>query len=207
MNIEWKDLIVFDVDWVIIDTVPLMINGVRQICEQMNLWKSEAFYREHASNPHLAKFLFPDSPEMQKESERIYFESFEEDTHIPELIDWSLETLSELSNEKLIALFSSKIKKDIDRAMKHHSIYEFINSTIGRQCVSKNKPHPEWLFLLMEQYKLTADKVIMIWDSESDYVAAKWANVDFLGVNSWVFTKKDWDDRWIDNVESIKDFI
>ena len=206
--IKWKSLVVFDVDWVILDTAPKMIEGVKQVCIQMWLNKDESFYREHASNSKLPEFLFPNDINKQKQAEEIYLSTFDESDDTPSLIEWVPEVLDKiLSLDKKIAFLSWKIKADIDRAMTEHGLIDIASHIYWRNCLNNLKPHPEWLIKLMELTNLRSNKLVMIWDDIRDMQCAENAKVDFIWVDSWVNTPDKWDELDSIHISSVKGLI
>jgi beta-phosphoglucomutase-like phosphatase (HAD superfamily) len=208
MHLEQKEIITFDVDGVLLDTVSKMIKWVKKVCDEMWIESNSEFHKKHASNPKLPQFLLPDSIEKQIKAEKIYTDFMDESNYIPDLIKWTEETFKQIKeNNKEIALCSSKMKWDIDRIMKHYWLSKFIDMTIWKDCVSFNKPDPEWLIRIMKYFWKSKDDLIMLWDSHSDYWASKNAEIDFLWVNSWVYSWKEWDKLWVENINSIKDLL
>ena len=208
MYLEDKEIITFDFDGVITDSVSRMVEWVKKVCDEMWIYADNDFYKKHASNPNLPQLLFPDSISKQEQAKKIYVDFMDESNFIPELIKWTKDIFSQIKEDnKNIAFFSSKMKDDIDKIMLHYWLEKFVDLTIWKNCVSKNKPNPEWFKIIMKFFWKSKNDLIMLWDSQSDYNAAINWKIDFLWVNTWVLSKEDWQKLWVKNINSIKKLL
>jgi len=208
MYLEGKEIITFDFDGVITDSVSRMIEWVKKVCVEMWIDADNDFYKKHASNPNLPQLLFPYSILKQEQAKKIYVDFMDESNFIPELIEWTKDIFSQIKEDnKNIAFFSSKMKDDIDKIMLHYWLEEFVDLTIWKNCVNKNKPNPEWFKIIMKHFWKNEDDLIMLWDSQSDYDASINWKIDFLWVNTWVLSKEDWKKLWVKNIDSIKSLL
>ncbi len=96
-----------------------------------------------------------------------------------ELYPGALEVLSYFKKiHKKTALITSSPHANIHDVLKHYDMLELFDVIIAADDVANHKPHPEPLLKALDVLGGTADKALMIGDSDKDLGAAQNAGVD-----------------------------
>ncbi len=199
-----KKLFVFDVDWVIIDSVDIYKDAVKFVCEELWYPQLNSQYAELAKDIHYEKRIFPwDLIKHANKLFKDYVNEVEEPENFP-LFPWCEDLLNVLSSYwKDIAFFSSKSKDWLDSVLSYNWIDSQANIIVSRDCVAHHKPSPEGLFLIHSKLWIDINDTIMFWDADVDLQAAKSAGIDFVGVNTGTNTSLDWEKQWVTHIASI----
>jgi len=191
MNIEKFELLVFDWDGTLIDSIERIVTSLqyasREVCgfhlgEDMarsviGLGLHEAIERLH---PEL------DAVTIESVADA-YRQNFLYDSKVPELLfDGVEDMLKQLTADKYtLAVATGKSRSGLDRAMQKHKLGRYFVTT---RCAGENrsKPHPEMLNSILHQLDTHANDAVMIGDSEHDMMMAGNAGVKAIGVTHGV---------------------
>ncbi len=95
------------------------------------------------------------------------------------------ETLKTIKDHGIIqAVVSSKLRKQYEIDVVGNNLHVFMETAVLADDTKKHKPHPDPLLLCLERLGLSAEDVLYVGDSPSDYVAACRAGMDF-GYAKW----------------------
>jgi len=90
-----------------------------------------------------------------------------------------------------IAVVSSNPKQLVVKILKEKSLYEYVDVIIGQDEVSRGKPHPEPILLVLSKLKVKPEEAVVIGDSTYDVQAARAAGVIAIGVCTGISTAKE----------------
>lgn len=198
------DYIVFDFDWTIVDSVPVIKKTVSVILERNGIFscndkivdaiwlKTELMFEKITNQPEMNNRLADQFDVlinwMQKDLKLF--------PNIKELLNQLYENWVKLS------IFTSRWRLSLLPVLKKFWIDKFFWIMVCREDVKYHKPNPEWLNIILQTYKINdLSKIIMIWDSLSDFYSAKWAWIEFV--------RPEWIEKKIleDKIYSIKEII
>lgn len=96
-----------------------------------------------------------------------------------ELFPFAYELLAHLkSQNKHIALFTTKETKDTAKVLEHHNIADMFEFVVARQEVSKPKPDPEGLYTILNHFShVDIEDAILIGDTYYDLLSGHHADV------------------------------
>lgn len=98
----------------------------------------------------------------------------------------------------LIGIVTNSTREKTERKLKQYTnLFDFIYTDAG-------KPNKEVILKIIKKYNVKSKEIILIGDSENDYLVSKNAHINFLGVNTG---KKKWNNENVNYIESIKDLI
>lgn len=105
--------------------------------------------------------------------------------HLNELIcDISLypnvvATISAIRNQDIkVFLVTSSKRSTIEATRAYQEVSKMIDFAVFADDVSKHKPDPEGINLIIEKFSLNRDEVLMVGDSDKDIIAAHNAKID-----------------------------
>jgi phosphoglycolate phosphatase len=84
---------------------------------------------------------------------------------------------------KLVIVYSSNSKSSIRGALKKIGVIDKIDLIVTRDDVSRIKPEPEGMVMIMKKFKLDPEETIFIGNSPGDQGAARSQNVRFVHVD------------------------
>ena len=186
-----KKLIIFDMDGTLIDSSLTLANAInyvryklelppmdnRRILEGINnhtIEPSEFFYN--------APYFTPQHEEWFSE---YYSQNHEQEIQLYEGIENLLITLK-LEGYQL-AIATNAYRVSAIQSLNHLKLMEQFDAVACGDDVPNGKPHPEMLYRLLKELKITAHDALFIGDGERDQLSAKSANIDYLMVN-WGFS-------------------
>jgi HAD superfamily hydrolase (TIGR01549 family) len=112
------------------------------------------------------------------------------------------EALDKLSEENYPMAVCTNRGVSLDSLLKHFDMYKYFGRLVCSFDVVKPKPHPEGLYKIMDHYSVNRKQMLFLGDSNTDYYAAKSANVPFLAFGSDLF-----ESRRIDHHMEIFDYL
>lgn len=136
-----------------------------------------------------------DDTEKQKLFKKYFIEKADEVmVASTELYEDSLYVLRTLKNIGIkTAIVTTKLNSRIQSIFKKFDALELIDVIVGVENVEKTKPHPEGLFLALNQLLCEKEDAVYVGDSHVDAKAAENAEIDFIGVLTGTTTKKDFE--------------
>lgn len=192
--IEKKSHIFFDVDWVLVSSIPFYADLVRTTLT--SLWAKLPDNIDHLlwldHDLYLQDFFPRKKIEYVKnELNKIFSLS---KNHRPDLTRCAIDTLKTLKNKwKKLAVISSRSRGEMDWLFEHYrDFHDLFDVNISATEVSKIKPDPEPMIKALSFYWINSKDAVFIWDSIHDYWAAKNTDLDFIWVCSWILKESDW---------------
>ena len=211
------DLIIFDFDGTLVDSLPGIVSVMEEVVAQYDLPKDITQKWQKLIGLPLIKqmeIVLPDFDEkfwlqMATRYREIYDAKFIE--ICPPFKD-TIKTLEYLKNSDiLITIASSKRRPIIEDVLKHYKIYDYFDTVLGVDDVKNHKPHPEPVEITLQKLKIDKKKALVVGDSTYDLEMAHNANVDSIGVTTGVHS---YDQLQIlspkfvaNNLDNIVDFI
>ncbi len=199
----------FDLDGVLIDTVDYYARTFRQMAINLgaNSVPDYDYFRkniglqiEELLCPIVPKNRHPEILPMFCEVNTEFHDvsSFQE-------VEGATELLKKLKFiGKKIAIITSKTKIGVDLVLNHFAWKDLIDFSVTADDVNIFKPDPEGVLKTIKHFKIFTSNCVFIGDSEHDALAAKNANIDFLGVLTGCSSEKDWEELQVKFISSIK---
>ena len=195
MDFKDKELIIFDFDGTLINSIPDLTLAVNKMLSHYNLTpltiKQVTPFIGNGAKPLVKRSLEFSiknkevSEKILEEAFDIYFSAYKEVT-CKETYMYSgvLETLNYL-NEKgyKMVICTNKPFSFVEPILDKLSIKHFFKYWIGEDSLSKKKPNAIPLFHLAKEMNTTIDKSIMVGDSKNDILAAQNAQMESIGVS------------------------
>jgi len=191
-----KELIIFDMDGTLIDSVPSLsfaINYMLKVLDSKPI--AEETIRDFVGNgaePLIKRALVRDKDYESKNIEESYFIKAKDiflefygnnlnakTTLYPDV----LETLQYLKDKNYkLAVATNKPIEFVGDMLKHFKLDNFFQIYLGGGSTEYKKPHPQMLLKICQELNITAQKSVMVGDSSSDIIAAKKANIDSIAL-------------------------
>ena len=195
MNYKDKELIIFDLDGTLIDSVPDLTLAVNILLSHYNL----APVTIEEATPFVGngvrvlveralKHAMPAekvTKELFEEALEIYFKAYKENLCVDTyLYPGVMETLKHLHNNGYtLAICTNKPMEFIEPILDELSIKQFFKYWIGGDSLPEKKPDPAPLLHIAAKMNLDVKRCIMIGDSRNDIEAAKNADIDSIGLS------------------------
>lgn len=184
-NGELPQLVVFDLDGTLIDSVPdISIAIDRMLAKRGFSEAGEANVRNWVGNG--AKTLVkralrfagvdaePDQPEFESafnDYQRFYKEKY---CDLSTLYSGVVETLEAFKAREIpMAVATNKGKHLAQPILEAIGIAQYFEMVIGGDCLPRRKPHPDGLLHIAEQLGVAPERSLMVGDSKNDVGAAR----------------------------------
>lgn len=208
-------LIIFDWDGTLYDSIGHIERCTQQTAEQLNLPKPEGRLIRQGiglSFEESARKVFGlvDSDKIEQVRTHFY-QNWDKHGQTPALFAGSETVLTGLKNQGyLLAVATGKGRKNFDQDLDDFAMQSFFDATrCGDEVFSK--PHPQMLEQLIEEFAVDAGSTLMIGDSRHDMQLAANAGVDILGVTYGVDDKETLAlhgcKRFVDNIAGVLNFL
>ncbi len=118
------------------------------------------------------------------------------------------EVVKALKEEYNLAIVSNASHKSLERDIG--DLLQFFNVVIADEDMEKKKPDPEGLLMALEKLNATPQQAIYVGDAISDYIAAKRAGTDFIGIKDGMAGERWLREAGCDKVvglEGLKDLL
>ncbi|NQD37662.1 HAD-IA family hydrolase [Permianibacter sp. IMCC34836] len=179
------DLIIFDWDGTLIDSVGRIVSSMRAAAELAELpVPSEDAVKGiiGLSLPAVYEILFPGAhPEQLDALKQQYRTAFVETDPTPTpLFDGARETLDWLKDSGFVlAVATGKARYGLERAWKEVALDQFFHTS---RCSdeAEGKPHPQMVLDILKETDTPAQRALVVGDTGFDMEMAKRANVDRL---------------------------
>lgn len=195
MKFKDRELIIFDFDGTLINSIPDLTLAINKMLAQYNLnpltLKQVTPFIGNGAKP-LVKRSLECAMQNQKVSEAllaeafdIYYSAYSKNTCI-ETYTYSgvIETLNYLNKKGYkMAICTNKPLVFIEPILDKLSIKKFFNCWIGEDSLAEKKPSATPLLYLANKMNTTVDKSLMVGDSKNDILAAKNAGMESVGVS------------------------
>jgi phosphoglycolate phosphatase len=190
-----KELIIFDLDGTLIDSVPDLALAINLMLESLNREPFEQeVIRGWVGNGALK--LVKRAISGKREIDETLDEEFVADAHKRFLEFYSRvlaeetktysgveETLGYLkSRDYYLAVVTNKPFRFVEPLLKRLRLFEFFDDFIGGDSLPSKKPSPEPLIYICEKFNVARESALMVGDSRNDIISANSAGVDSIAV-------------------------
>ncbi|MFO7604523.1 MAG: HAD-IA family hydrolase [Gammaproteobacteria bacterium] len=185
------ELIVFDWDGTLMDSAGRIVSSLRAAIDDAGLPRREDRALANIIGLGLQEALeslFPAATQtdydLLVERYRHYF--LDADPTPTQLFGGARETLELLRDQGYwLAIATGKARRGLDEVLRSTDLTEFFQAT---RCADEtcSKPHPHMLLEVMDEIGVTADRTLMVGDTEYDLLMAKNAGVRSLAVGHGV---------------------
>ena len=194
MNFKEKQLIIFDLDGTLVNSIPDLAEATNRMLVQFNLLplsvEEVTGFIGNGAKVQVKKALEYSmstrniSGKILKEAFDIYMSSYKkvicDKTY---LYDGVLETLEYLNNNGYkMVICTNKPFYFIEPILEKLVIKKFFKYWIGGDSLPESKPNPSPLIYLSNKMDVTIDKCIMVGDSKNDILAAQNSEMDCVGL-------------------------
>jgi phosphoglycolate phosphatase len=194
MDFSKKELIIFDFDGTLIDSIPDLTLALNRVLKKYQLptltvEQASPFVGNgarlllHRALAH-AKGSKDISNDLLEEALLVYHAAYSENTCAHTyLYPGVFETLKSLKKKGYtLAICTNKPFEYIEPILEQLEIKSFFKYWIGEDSLSEKKPSAIPLLHLAEKSNVSVDKCLMIGDSKNDILAAKNAGIQSVGV-------------------------
>ncbi|MDW6091666.1 phosphoglycolate phosphatase [Vibrio rhizosphaerae] len=195
MSFEPIQLIVFDLDGTLLDSVPDLAVAADQAVRALGYpGVSEAQVRDYVGNGAdvligraLSQSLTVDpslSPELMQDARQRFDECYAATGHrLSHLYPGVKETLAQLHQAGFIlAIATNKPSRFVPDILQQHGISHYFKEVIGGDRFEKKKPDPMALEWLLTTYNCQPRQMLMVGDSKNDILAAQRAGCRSFGL-------------------------
>lgn len=195
MNFKDKELIIFDFDGTLINSIPDLTLAINTMLSHYNLSPLTILqvtpFIGNGAKPLVDRAMNHSMPnrevskELLGEAFDIYMSAYRDvtckDTYMyPGVLD----TLNYLNNEGYkMVICTNKPFYFIEPILDKLSIKKFFKSWIGEDSIAKKKPDAAPLLYLAKELNTSINKCIMVGDSKNDILAAQNSHMQSIGVN------------------------
>lgn len=195
MNFKEKELIIFDFDGTLIDSVPDLAGAINKMLLHYNLdpltQEQVVLYVGKGARNLVVKSLEQAtkgrevSEQILQEAFDIYLRAYKENfCDKTDIYPGVAETLEYLNNKGyLLAICTNKPLFFIEPILEQLSIKHYFKYWIGEDSLSAKKPDAAPLLHIIDKMKKSVEKSIMVGDSQNDILAAKNAGMESIGVS------------------------
>jgi phosphoglycolate phosphatase len=184
--LEQIDLIVFDLDGTLADSLPDLAKAANYACRSLGL-------PEHppqavkgmiggGERKFVERFLGPGQERLLEEGLRLYLDYYSRHCgDLTRLYPGVQETLPRLAGKRL-AVLSNKLQRLTEKVVRSLSIFPFFTAVRGGGRDLPLKPSPEPLLALIKELRGEPGRTLMVGDKTVDVLAGQGAGALTLGV-------------------------
>ena len=195
MNFKDTELIIFDFDGTLINSIPDLTLAINKMLSHYNLLpltvKQVTPFIGNGAKPLVKRALEYSmqnqdiSKELLEEAFDIYFSAYKEVTCAETyMYPGVLETLNYLDKEGYrMVICTNKPFGFIESILDKLSIKKLFKCWIGEDSLSKKKPNAAPLFYLANEMNIVIENCIMVGDSKNDILAAQNSGMESIGVS------------------------
>ena len=195
MNFKNKELIIFDFDGTLINSIPDLTLAVNKMLSRYQLAPLTVAqvtpFIGNGAKPLVQRALTcamhgkEVSETVFQEAFAVYVEAYQsvtcQDTY---LYDGVLETLIDLNKKGYnMVICTNKPFRFIEPILNKLAIKDLFKGWIGEDSLSQKKPNAAPLLHLVSEMNTTIEKSIMVGDSKNDILAAQNAEMESIGVS------------------------
>ena len=193
MNTHARQLLVFDWDGTLIDSIARIVSSLQVASESVRgIQVSETAARNviGLGLREAVEQLHPGMSETEITAvSNAYKQHFMHDNPIEApLFEGVVDMLDDLRTRGYtLAIATGKSRQGLDHSLQAHKLALYFSAT---RCAGENrsKPHPQMLLGILDDVGSRAEHALMIGDSEHDLLMAKNAGVDAIAVTHGVHT-------------------
>ena len=195
MNLEEKNVLLFDLDGTLVDSGPDLALAVNRTLKELNKATFEQDTIHHwvgnGAKVLIERALSGSSiidkqleESIVQEALAIFLKHYQQCLCIESVlyddVQQGLFTLKAAGFR--LAIITNKPAIFIQPILTGLGIDNVFELLIGGDTLAEKKPHPSQLHYALEQLNVTAEECVMIGDSKNDILAAKAANIDSVGL-------------------------
>jgi len=180
------DLLVFDWDGTLLDSIGAIVNAVKASCRDLGQPEPSDKQARQVIGLGLVDVLSHSVPGLSEDQfpqmvERYRFHYLSND-HELNLFEGATELIAKLHSEGfLLAVATGKSRNGLNRALMHCGLGHYFSATrCADECFSK--PHPQMLEELMDEFSVPPERTLMIGDTTHDLQMAINAGTSGLAV-------------------------
>lgn len=195
MNFKEKELIIFDFDGTLINSIPDLALAVNSMLShyhlpQIEIEKVASFVGNGAEKLVIRALSLATQDEKRvaeifDEAFQVYLSAYQE-VSCKETYTYPgvVETLAFLHQKGYkMAICTNKPYRFIETILEGLSIKQYFTLWIGEDSIPDKKPSAEPLFYLAKEMNTPIEKCLMVGDSKNDILAAKNAGMESVGVS------------------------
>ena len=180
------DLLVFDWDGTIANSVPHIVASLKGACSDMGIEVPSDMEASHVIGLGLVEAIRLLAPKLEAKDYSHFTDCYRAHYLVPEpqmLFEGAREMLAECRAQGfMLAVATGKSRRGLDTALKASGLETLFDaSRCADECYSK--PHPEMLLQLMDGLGVIPRRVLMIGDTSHDMMMAVNAGVSGLAVS------------------------
>jgi len=185
-------LIIFDMDGTLVNSSLTIANAINHVRKNLGFEPMEQAYilrrvNDHTLNPAQT---FYHTKRFEADHEK-WFSEYYTKNHEKELVLYEgIKALIEALKAKgyVLAVATNAYRVSTIESLTHLGIYSFFDSIACYDDVLQGKPHPDMIYKILDELKITEKEALFIGDGPRDEMAAKAAGVDYIMVD-WGFTE------------------
>ena len=185
---EEKQVVIFDLDGTLIDSVDYHVKTFAKSCELLGIRVDERLIREFRKRvgkrfEEIVREILPVDEETVKKLVEVKWKISDEFLDAVKPVEEAVRLIEELPDTTVLALFSSSPRKFIKKILRRLGLESAFSIIIGKNDVKKGKPDPEGVLKILEIAKVPPERCVFIGDTEYDRIAAERAGVRFVHID------------------------
>lgn len=189
IDISSKELVIFDFDGTIADTLPLCFESFRQTFQ---------YYNNETLSDNQIEALFGSSEEsiirkrLSNKSDKTILEAIDyyfdvyktcHDVYLSDIDCRILQIIKKMAIKKKIAIFTGKGKRGLSISLNKLGYNNLFNYIVSDDDINRSKPDPEGLNKIVDYFEISRTKCVFLGDSEADIKSGMDAGIETIGVN------------------------
>jgi phosphoglycolate phosphatase len=196
LNFSHKELLLFDFDGTLIDSVPDLAHALNHMLKTLNreTFKEDTIRFWVGNGAHtlvkralLGKNEIDDSLDetLFEDALKIFLDFYTENVCVYTLAyPGVVETIKTLQQKGyILAIITNKPYAFINPILEGLGMSECFTLLLGADSLAQKKPHPQPLLYACENLNIKIENAIMVGDSKNDILAAHSAKMDSIGVS------------------------
>jgi pyrophosphatase PpaX len=168
--------VLFDLDGTLVDTVPFILEAVRQAFEGYGTCPTDAEWIAGIGTPlraQLASFARrPEDVDVLFDRYRSWWLAHHDERTRP--FDGAVETVAALAAAgHPVGVVTAKIEQGAYRTLRHTGLLPHVGAVVGADSCANAKPHPEPVLLALARLGREPARALLVGDSPHDVAAAK----------------------------------
>ena len=191
MTMKYR-VIIFDMDGTLVNSSLTIANAINHVRRNLGFEAMEQAYilkrvNDHTLNPaqtfyHSKRF----EPNHEKWFSEYYTQNHQKELVLYDGIKELLEALKAKGYK--LAVATNAYRGSTIESLSHLGIDTLFDAIACYDDVLQGKPHPDMLYKILDQLKVTEKEALFIGDGPRDEMAAKSAGIDYIMVD-WGFTE------------------
>ena len=180
-----KNLIIFDLDGVLIDSIENMKLALKMTSLSVNIKLDFKLYKKYLGLPFEIIMSKMGIKKNVKKIKQKYSYFSKKNISKIKINKKNLADLKNLNKDYDFAVFTSKDKSRTNKILKKYKLFKYI---VTSDDIRKGKPHPEGVIKILRKNKSKKKDCIYVGDSIYDYKAAKNSKIKYLHAK-WGYEK------------------